>query len=246
MRLLRRFGSRIDDKDNMKKKILYVEDEINLGRIVSEMMETTGFEVLLVKDGAKVMESFKSFSPDVCVLDVMLPHVDGFELGREIRLRYPSLPIIFLTAKTQTKDVVQGFESGGTDYVRKPFSMEELLARINNQLHLVHHRLIDDSMEVIQLSRCRFFPKKFELHSPTKTHKLSNREAQVLLHLSEYVNSTLDRRTLLMRVWGDDSFFHSRNLDVYIRKLREYFSEDSGIKIITLKGQGYQFVVDKP
>src|SRR5437868_5077381 len=110
----------------MKKKILYVEDEINLGRIVSETLEQKGFDVLLVKDGGKVIESFKSFSPDVCVLDVMLPHVDGFELGKEIRSRYQSLPIIFLTAKTQTKDVVQGFESGGTDYVRKPFSVDEL------------------------------------------------------------------------------------------------------------------------
>lgn len=228
----------------MNKKILYVEDEINLGRIVSETLETKGFEVLLVKDGAKVMESFKTFTPDVCVLDVMLPHVDGFELGREIRSRYPLLPIIFLTAKTQTKDVVQGFESGGTDYVRKPFSMEELIARINNQLVLATNQSLTKGEEEIKLSRFLFYPQKLELHSSNQIIKLSNREAQVLHLLCEYVNRAIDRKTLLMEVWGDDSFFHSRNLDVYIRKLRSYFSSDAGVQIITLKGQGYQFVVE--
>lgn len=191
----------------MNKKILYVEDEINLGRIVSETLETKGFEVLLVKDGAKVMESFKTFTPDVCVLDVMLPHVDGFELGQEIRSRYPAMPIIFLTAKTQTKDVVQGFESGGTDYVRKPFSMDELIARINNQLVLATNQSLTRGEEEIKLSRFLFYPQKLELHSPIEIIKLSNREAQVLHLLCEYVNRAIERKTLLMEVWGDDSFF---------------------------------------
>jgi DNA-binding response OmpR family regulator len=229
----------------MKTKILYVEDESNLGRIVSETLDSRGFDVMLVKDGAKVMESFKSFTPDVCVLDVMLPHIDGFELGKEIRSRYETLPIIFLTAKTQTPDVVKGFDSGGTDYMRKPFSVEELIVRINNQLQLLTKQSINGSEEEITLSSFRFFPKKFELHSSKKIIKLSNREAEVLQLLSAHTNRSIDRRTLLMEVWGDDSFFHSRNLDVYVRKLREYFEEDSGVQIITLKGKGYQFVVEK-
>lgn len=229
----------------MKRKILYVEDEINLGRIVSETLEQRGFEVLLVKDGAKVMESFKTFVPDVCMLDVMLPHIDGFELGKNIRERYEQLPIIFLTAKTQTPDVVQGFSSGGTDYIRKPFSVEELIVRINNQLQLASKQSMNGSNEEIQLSTFRFFPKKFELHSRTEIIKLSNREAQVLQLLAEHTNRSIDRKSLLLQVWGDDSFFHSRNLDVYIRKLREYFAGDTGIEIITLKGKGYQFVVGK-
>jgi DNA-binding response OmpR family regulator len=229
----------------MKKKILYVEDEINLGRIVSETLEQRGYEVLLVKDGGRVMDSFKSFTPDVCVLDVMLPHVDGFELGKEIRSRYQALPIIFLTAKTQTKDAVQGFESGGTDYVRKPFSIDELIARITNQLQLLSKQPMSANEGEVQLGRYRFLPKKFELHSPTAIIRLSNREAEVLRVFSEYRNRMVDRRMLLLAVWGDDSFFHSRNLDVYIRKLREYFSEDRGIEIITLKGKGYQFVVEQ-
>jgi len=229
----------------MKTKILYVEDEINLGRIVSETLESRGFEVMLVKDGAKVMESFKSFAPDVCVLDVMLPHIDGFELGKEIRSRYEMLPIIFLTAKTQTIDVLKGFDSGGTDYVRKPFSVDELIVRINNQLQLLIKQSHNGSEEEITLGSFRFLPKKFELHSPKEIIKLSNREAQVLHLLSQHANRSIERRALLMEVWDDDSFFHSRNLDVYIRKLREYFGEDSGVQIITLKGRGYQFVVEK-
>jgi DNA-binding response OmpR family regulator len=230
----------------MKKKILYVEDEVNLGKIVSESLEQRGFDVLLIKDGARVMDSFKTFHPDLCVLDVMLPHRDGFELGKEIRSLHDRLPIIFLTAKTQTSEVLTGFSSGGTDYIRKPFSVEELVARINNQLRLGQRPLLAEGAEEIRLSRCRFLPRKFELHSPTQTFKLTNREAEVLLLLIEYMNRTLERRTLLLHVWGDDSFFHSRNLDVYIRRLREYFSEDSGIEIITLKGKGYQFAVSKP
>ncbi|HYV90311.1 MAG TPA: response regulator transcription factor [Chitinophagales bacterium] len=229
----------------MKRKILYVEDEPNLGRIVSETLEQRNFEVMLIKDGNKVMDSFKIFSPDVCVLDIMLPHVNGYELGKEIRTRFEKLPIIFLTAKTQTEDVVKGFTSGGTDYLRKPFSMEELVVRINNQMQLASIQNSNSDEEEIILSRFKFLPKKFELHSPSSIIKLSNREAEVLKIFSQHINQTVDRRALLLQVWEDDSFFHSRNLDVYIRKLREYFSEDKGIEIITLKGKGYHFVVEK-
>lgn len=229
----------------MKRKILYVEDEPNLGRIVSETLEQRNFEVMLVKDGARVMECFKTFSPDICVLDIMLPHLNGYELGKEIRTRFEKLPIIFLTAKTQTEDVVKGFTSGGTDYLRKPFSMEELVARINNQMQLASRQNLNDEEEEILLSRFRFLPKKFELQSPSFIIKLSNREAEVLKVFTQHKNQVIDRRMLLLSVWGDDSFFHSRNLDVYIRKLREYFSEDKGIEIITLKGKGYHFVVEK-
>ena len=229
----------------MKGKILYVEDEPNLGRIVSETLEQRNFEVMLVKDGAKVMECFKTFSPDVCVLDIMLPHLNGYELGKEIRTRFEKLPIIFLTAKTQTEDVVKGFSFGGTDYLRKPFSMEELVVRINNQLQLASLQHQNSNEEEILLSHFRFLPKKFELHSRSAVIKLSNREAEVLRFFSRHMNREIDRRALLLQVWGDDSFFHSRNLDVYISKLREYFSGDKGIQIITLKGKGYHFVVEK-
>lgn len=224
------------------KKILYVEDEPNLGIIVSETLQQKGFDVLLIKDGALVMDNFKKFVPDICILDVMLPNVDGFELGKQIRNLNKNMPIIFLTAKTQTHDVIEGFSAGGTDYIRKPFSIEELVARINNQFQLLNNQL-PNSTGTITIGKYIFNPQKLELQLLETIHQLSNREAEVITVFSRHLNQTIDRKKLLLEVWGDDSFFNSRNLDVYISKLREYFSGDEGIKIITLKGKGYQFVV---
>ncbi|MGB4830887.1 MAG: response regulator transcription factor [Chitinophagales bacterium] len=225
-----------------KPKILYVEDELNLGTIVTDSLEQKGFEVVLIKDGAKVMDTFNRFTPDLCVLDVMLPNIDGFELGRMINNRYPKLPIIFLTAKTQTQDVLTGFNSGATDYIRKPFSIEELVARIHNQLQLAGGA--NKSGETITIGKFVFHSNKYELQFENTIYKLSNREAEVLQVFCRNINNITDRKSLLLEVWGDDSFFHSRNLDVYIRKLREYFGIGNGVEIITLKGKGYQFVVN--
>jgi DNA-binding response OmpR family regulator len=229
----------------MKQKILYIEDEPFLGKIVKETLEHRGFEVLLVNDGAKVLQSFKSFTPDVCVLDVMIPNMDGFTLGKNIRNIYPRLPVIFLTAKSQTEDLIKGFESGGTDYIKKPFSIEELIARINNQVQLLNQKnnSSNPQQEEIKLGKFSFFPGKYELHFLGKVIKLSNRESQVLNMLASHRNQTIERKNLLLAVWGDDSFFNSRTLDVYIRKLRDYFSPEKGIEIVTLKGKGYHFIV---
>ena len=120
----------------MTKKILYIEDEPFLGKIVKETLERQGFDVVWITDGAMVMESFRSFTPDACVVDIMLPNIDGYTLCREIRGRFPILPILFLTAKTETADLVKGFDAGGTDYIRKPFSIEELIVRINSQIQV--------------------------------------------------------------------------------------------------------------
>ncbi len=229
----------------MRHKILYVEDEPFLGKIVMETLQHRGFEVLLVQDGRDVMNSFKTFSPDVCVLDVMLPNVDGYTLGKEIRNVFNRLPIIFLTAKSQTEDLVKGFESGGRDYLKKPFSMEELIVRINNQLQILASTDFSSPEQApeIKLGKFRFLPGSYELHSSTEVIKLSNRESEVLSLLASHQNQIIDRKKILLSVWGDDSFFNSRTLDVYMRKLREYFSKEDGIEIITLKGKGYHFVV---
>lgn len=229
----------------MKVKILYVEDEPFLGKIVSESLERSGFEVTLVKDGGLVMTALQNVLPDVCVLDVMLPNKNGFILGQEIRRSFPRLPVIFLTAKSQTEDLVKGFESGGTDYIRKPFSVEELVARINNQLQLLNASAASLKTEAgeIMLGKFRFVPGKYELHSGKSVFKLSHRESQVLSLLALHQNQIVERKKLLLDVWGDDSFFNSRTLDVYIKKLRNYFSTEGGIEIITLKGKGYHFLV---
>lgn len=229
----------------MATKILYVEDEQFLAKIVKETLELKGYDILHIKDGGQVMTTLQTFTPDVCVLDVMLPNVDGFTLGTLIRNQYPGLPIIFLTAKTQTGDVLKGFSSGGTDYLKKPFSMEELMVRIENQLRIIGKSTstIQDTQEAITLGASKFYPALYELHINDNVIKLSHREAQVLNILCANNNRPLERKILLQTVWGDDSFFNSRNLDVYIRKLREHFSLEPAVEIITLKGIGYHFTV---
>lgn len=228
----------------MKHKILYVEDEPFLSKVVKETLEHQGFEVQLVKDGALVVQAFDRFEPDICVLDVMLPNIDGFALGRIIKVRKPEIPIIFLTAKSFTEDVLTGFEVGATDYVRKPFSIEELIVRIQNQLRLRMNTPVQPAVaQPIQLGSYIFSPDRLELKYGEENFKLSYRETQVLSLLTTNLNQPTDRKELLLAVWGDDSFFNSRTLDVYIRKLRTYLQNDPKIEIITLKGKGYVFHV---
>lgn len=225
-----------------KVKILYVEDEPFLGRIVKESLEVRDFEVRMVADGKLVMSVFEEFKPDICVLDIMLPNKDGYSIAQSIRQSNVSIPIIFVTAKTQTEDLLKGFEVGGNDYLRKPFSMEELIARVNNLLQLTH-KLTSASKELFKIGIFEFVPQRYELRKNGTARKLSHREAMLLHILAENQNMNIDRKTMLMRVWGDDSFFNSRNLDVYITKLRDYLREDPSIEIITIKGVGYHFAV---
>ncbi len=224
-------------------KILYVEDEIFLGKIVKETLESRGFEISMVTDGAQAISEFRKFNPEVCVLDIMLPHKNGFEIAEEIRVIDPMVPILFLTAKSQVEDVLKGFGSGGNDYLKKPFSMEELIVRIQNLKNLVGKK--KEVSDAVSLSTFTFYPTKQELVSSLKEPiKLSFRESELLKVLAENVNQKVLRKDILMRVWNDDSYFNSRNLDVYITRLRDYFKNDSGVEIITLKGVGYLFKVE--
>jgi DNA-binding response OmpR family regulator len=225
----------------MKTKILYVEDEPFLGKIVKESLESRDFEVVMVTDGRLVQKVFEETKPDICVLDVMLPNKDGYAIATSIRTVNVEVPIIFVTAKTQTEDLIKGFEVGGNDYLRKPFSMEELIVRIKNLLRLTLKT--NSPKENIEIGKFEFLPNRYELKLGELIRKLSHREAILLQILAENKNSTIQRKEILMRIWGDDSFFNSRNLDVYITKLRDYFKEDSSIEIITIKGIGYHFSV---
>jgi DNA-binding response OmpR family regulator len=226
-----------------KTKILYVEDEPFLGRIVKESLESRAYDVHMIMDGKDAVETFERIQPHICVLDVMLPTKDGYSIAKEIRQVSPFVPIIFVTAKNQTDDVVKGFEAGGNDYIRKPFSMEELIIRVNNLLQLVSQRNTPSS-EVIYLGKYEFRPLRYELKCGSIIRKLSHRESTLLHVLNENRNATLLRKDILLKLWGDDSFFNSRNLDVYITKLRDYLKEDKAVEIITIKGIGYQFTVD--
>jgi DNA-binding response OmpR family regulator len=225
-----------------KTKILYVEDEPFLGRIVKESLESRDYHVDMVTDGRDAVNTFLKSKPDICVLDIMLPVRDGYSIAKDMRQLNASIPIIFVTAKNQTDDVIKGFESGGNDYIRKPFSMEELIIRINNLLKLSSHRNHKAS-ENISIGKYEFSPLRFELKLGESIRKLSHRESTLLQMLCETRNATLRRKDILLKLWGDDSFFNSRNLDVYIKKLRDYLKGDSSVEIITIKGIGYQFTI---
>ncbi|MGC4104080.1 response regulator transcription factor [Ferruginibacter sp.] len=224
-------------------KILYAEDELFLGKIVKESLETRGFEVLMETDGDKVLPLYKSSQPDVCVLDVMLPNKDGFTIAEEIRSINAQVPILFLTAKTQTQDLVKGFQLGGNDYIRKPFSMEELIVRVE---HAVRQRngesITEEKKEQIKMGKYTFNLGRQVLKDNVEEKKLSFRESELLKLLYENKDKIIDRRDILNLLWGNDNFFNSRNLDVYITKLRGYLKNDPSLEIITIKGIGYRFV----
>lgn len=226
----------------MRIKILYVEDELFLGKIVKETLESKGFDVVMETDGDKVIPVFGEVEPDICVLDIMLPNKNGFDIAEEIRKLNSDTPIIFLTAKTQTEDVVKGFKIGGNDYLKKPFSMEELIVRIENLLKVKKENIFINAGETISLGKYIFHLHKQVLSYNTIERKLSYRESELLKFLYQNKNTVIDRKDLLNHIWGNDSFFNSRNLDVYITKLRSYLKEDTTIEILTIKGIGYRFV----
>lgn len=225
-----------------KTKVLYVEDETFLGKIVKESLESRGYEVLMESDGNKVLTLFKQNSPDVCVLDVMLPNKDGFTIADEIRNVDETVPIIFLTAKTQTEDVIKGFTIGANDYIRKPFSMEELIIRIKNVLRNNGDAPKKITTDSVQLGKYNFQLNRQVLSMGSEERKLSFRESELLKLLYENRDKIIDRKDILTLLWGNDSFFNSRNLDVYITKLRSYLKDDAALEIITIKGVGYRFV----
>jgi len=229
----------------MSIKILYVEDELFLGKIVKESLQSRGYIVQMESDGAKVFDVYKEMQPDVCVLDVMLPNKDGFEIGEQIRSVNLQVPILFLTAKTQTQDLVKGFQLGGNDYIRKPFSMEELIVRIENALrHRNGERVADDTREAFKMGKYIFYTGRQTLKNNGEEKKLSFRESELLKLLYQNKDRITDRRDILNLLWGNDNFFNSRNLDVYITKLRGYLRSDPSLEIITIKGIGYRFVVE--
>lgn len=210
-----------------------------LGKIVKESLESRGFEVHMETDGGKATTLFKQLQPDICVLDIMLPNKDGFAIAEAIRLSNSTTPILFLTAKTQTEDLVKGFKTGANDYIRKPFSMEELIVRIENCLRL---RGTVSTAPVVLIGTYTFHLNQQLLKHAEEEKKLSFRESELLKLLYENRNKIIDRRDILNLLWGNDNFFNSRNLDVYITKLRGYLKNDPSLEILTIKGIGYRFI----
>lgn len=227
----------------MANKILYAEDELFLGKIVKESLESRGYQVFMESDGNKVLTLFTQLQPQVCVLDIMLPNKDGFTIAEEIRNINNEVPIIFLTAKILVEDLVRGFKAGGNDYIRKPFSMEELIVRIENVLKQKTEGNPDVNTTVKIGSYCFYNNHQLLKHDDAEK-KLSFRETELLRILYINRDKIIDRRDILNLLWGNDNFFNSRNLDVYITKLRSYLKKDNRVQIITIKGIGYRFVVE--
>ena len=224
-----------------KTKVLYVEDETFLAKIVSETLESRGYDVVLEEDGGKALQRFAETKPDVCVLDIMLPNKDGFTIADEIREKDGEVPIIFLSARSQTTDVVNGFKLGANDFIRKPFSIEELIVRIENVLR--NKTVVPEEQEEVKIGQYLFHIRRQTLIHPDEQRKLSYRESELLRLLYENRDKIVERSEILTLLWGSDSFFNSRTLDVYITKLRGYLKHDPSIEIITIKGIGYRFVM---
>jgi DNA-binding response OmpR family regulator len=220
--------------------ILLAEDEPALGLIIKESLETRNFKVLLCENGEKALEVYHEQHPELLVLDVMMPKKDGFTVAKEIRSIDDTIPIIFLTAKSQTKDVVEGFSIGGNDYLKKPFSMEELIVRINN---LLNRKQIQNTSKVHNLGQYIFdFPKQTLQFQNEEKVQLTHREAHLLFHLIKNRNQVLDRTLILNKLWGSDDFFNARSMDVFITKLRKKLKADDTIQILNVRGYGYKLI----
>jgi len=221
-------------------KILLAEDEPALGQIIKESLETRNFNVLFCEDGEKALECYHNEVPDLLVLDVMMPKKDGFTLAKEIRLVDKHIPIIFLTAKSQTQDVVEGFNIGGNDYLKKPFSIEELIVRIHN---LLNRTKLQKTSEHLSIGKFLFHFAKQTLQFDGKDPiQLTHREAHLLFHLIQHKNEVLDRSLILNKLWGNDDFFNARSMDVFITKLRKKLKQDVSIQILNVRGFGYKLV----
>ncbi|SDP99503.1 DNA-binding response regulator, OmpR family, contains REC and winged-helix (wHTH) domain [Mucilaginibacter sp. OK268] len=226
-----------------KIRLLLAEDEQALAHIVRESLEENGFGVILCANGEQALQKYKSDRPDILVLDIMMPKMDGFEVARQVRETDKITPIIFLTARSQSKDVVAGFESGANDYLKKPFSVEELVVRI--KVLLSDNRLLSTGKpagESHQIGSITFNPLKNTVQQGINQWQLTSRESDILRLLCKNQHHILPRKTLLETIWGDDSFFNARSLDVFISKLRTHLKADPNVQIITVRGHGYKLV----
>lgn len=228
-----------------KATILLVEDDANLGFVLQDTLKRKGYTVHLCRDGKEGLKYFNANPYDLCVLDVMLPQKDGFSLAEDIRLTNQQVPIVFLTAKSQTDDRIAGFKAGGDDYLTKPFNHEELLLRIEAILRRTQGRTEDPrARDMFEIASYTFDHRNLELKHPDETRKLTKKEADVLRLLCMHRDQVLPRDLVLNMVWGDDTYFLGRSLDVFISRLRKYLRHDPRVHINNVHGVGFRFQVD--
>ena len=220
-------------------RILLVEDDINLGSLLREYLKAKGFATTLEADGEKGFRAFKKDHFDLCILDIMLPVKDGFSLAKDIRIQNPEIPIIFLTAKSMKTDILEGFRAGADDYMTKPFSMEELLLRIEAVLRRTTR---GEQQSVFNLGKYVFDANRQLLTCENKTINLTTKESDLLKMLCQHPNQVLERNYALKSIWKDDNYFNARSMDVYITKIRKHLSDEPDIQIINVHGKGYKLL----
>ncbi|NOY38075.1 MAG: response regulator transcription factor [Chlorobi bacterium] len=225
----------------VKKRILLAEDDENLGTLLTEYLKVKGYETILYADGEHAFKGFTTDHFDLCLLDIMMPIKDGFTLAREIREINSDIPIIFLTAKSLKEDVLEGFRIGADDYITKPFSMEELLVRIEAILRR-SGKNTGPGQEVFNIGKYIFDANKQELNFEGNIQKLTTKESELLRLLCHHKNQVLERNFTLRTIWMDDSYFNARSMDVYITKLRKYLKDDPSIEIINVHGKGFKLI----
>ncbi|WP_298296489.1 response regulator transcription factor [Hydrotalea sp.] len=229
-------------EEKKKYKILLCEDDTNLGMVLKNYLELNDYDVVLERDGRLGLAAFQREKFDICLLDVMMPNVDGFALAEEIRDVDPDIPLFFLSAKTMKEDVVQGYRLGADDYITKPFDSEVLLLKIKAILKRnEEENRISDNIE-FDLGSYHFNPKLRELSHNGQTHTLSPKENELLKMLAEHKNDLLPRERALKKIWGSDTYFNGRSMDVYIAKLRKYLKDDANIEIVNIHGNGFRLV----
>ncbi|MDB5241110.1 MAG: transcriptional regulator [Spirosoma sp.] len=226
--------------------ILLVEDDPNLGQLVQEFLTMKGYATDRATDGNQGMQQFMAGQYDLCIFDVMMPKKDGFTLAKEVRMAGRDVPIIFLTAKSMQEDAIQGFRAGADDYITKPFSMEELLLRIQAIL-----RRYQRSSEIAEPTTYRIGSLTFDYQhqmlnydgNGAQPQKLTSKESELLKLLSQNLNQPVSRTFALKMVWGDDSYFNARSMDVYVTKLRKYLKPDPAVQLVNVHGEGFKLVV---
>ncbi|WP_234369129.1 response regulator transcription factor [Brumimicrobium mesophilum] len=228
----------------MKPRILLVEDDTNLGFVISDQLKMEGYDVTLASDGMDGFKRFNEETYDLCIFDVMMPKKDGFSLAMDVRKINLTIPILFLTAKAMTEDKIKGFNAGGDDYLTKPFSSEELKLRVKALLKRVNIHAGSENEEKVQIGDYTFDISNYILTNGSSEKKLTKKEAHILKILSKFQNQVVAREMVLNAVWGKNDYFVGRSLDVFITKLRKYVAADSKVVIENIHGIGFKLTVE--
>lgn len=226
-----------------KIKVLLVEDEATLAMIVKDTLNSVGFDVTVASDGLEGLQMATTTDSDILVVDIMMPHLDGFEMVKRIRKKDKTTPVLFLTARSAVDDVVEGFEVGGNDYLRKPFSMLELMVRIKALVQRTHQvNSISNNTNIINIGKYRLNTANHILSFGNESEELSHRESEILRILSTNMYKVVASKNILLELWGDDNFYNAKSLQVFITKLRHKLSLDENIKILNIRGIGYKMI----